>query len=81
MMHTLLKTSLIVVLCLLTFDANTQPDDLYTRAQTLFGQGNEAYDAGDYTMAREKYLSAFTLRPRFDYAANLGWVELKLARH
>lgn len=47
---------------------------------SLYNQGNEAYDRGDLQLAFELYTGAFKLRKSYDIARNLGLVELKLGR-
>ncbi|MBK8258361.1 MAG: tetratricopeptide repeat protein [Polyangiaceae bacterium] len=50
-------------------------------ADSLYNQGNEAYDKGDLQLAYELYTGAFKLRRSYDIARNLGLVELKLGRY
>ncbi|MFO0591444.1 MAG: tetratricopeptide repeat protein [Polyangiaceae bacterium] len=49
-------------------------------ADSLYNQGNEAYDHGDYALALQLYSSAFQLRKSYDIARNLGLTELKLGK-
>ncbi len=49
-------------------------------ADSLYNQGNDAYDRGDLSLAFELYTGAFKLRKSYDVARNLGLVELKLGR-
>ena len=49
-------------------------------ADSLYNQGNEAYDRGDHALALELYKGAFKLRASYDIARNLGLCELKLGR-
>lgn len=49
-------------------------------ADSLYNQGNEAYDHGDVALALELYTGAFKLRKSYDIARNLGLAELKLGR-
>ena len=59
------------------------PDEAHAQpatADTLFLEGNKAYDDSDYALAVKKYGEAFALKPSFDIAANLGATELKLAK-
>jgi hypothetical protein len=50
-------------------------------ADSLYNQGNEAYDKGDYALALALYTSAFKLRTSYDIARNLGLTQLKLGRY
>lgn len=49
-------------------------------ADSLYNQGNDAYDRGDYSLAFELYTGAFKLRKSYDIARNIGLTELKLGR-
>ncbi len=49
-------------------------------ADSLYNQGNDAYDRGDYALALELYAGAFKLRRSYDIARNLGLAELKLGK-
>lgn len=49
-------------------------------ADSLYNQGNDAYDKGDYPLALELYTGAFKLRKSYDVARNLGLTELKLGK-
>jgi hypothetical protein len=57
-------------------EAQAQP----ATADSLFAEGNKAYDESDYALAVRKYGEAFALKPSYDIAANLGAAELKLAK-
>jgi hypothetical protein len=50
-------------------------------ADSLYNQGNEAYDRGDFALAFELYSGAFKLRKSYDVARNLGVTELKLGKY
>jgi tetratricopeptide (TPR) repeat protein len=50
------------------------------RADELFGQGNEAFDAGRLEEAYPIYQQAWALKRTYDIAGNLGQVELKLGK-
>jgi len=47
---------------------------------SLYNQGNDAYDRGDFALAYELYQGAFKLRRSYDVARNLGLAELKLGK-
>ncbi len=49
-------------------------------ADSLYNQGNDAYDRGDFALALELYSGAFKLRKSYDIARNLGLAELKLGK-
>ena len=49
-------------------------------ADSLYNEGNDAYDKGDYPLALELYMGAFRLRKSYDVARNLGLTELKLGK-
>jgi hypothetical protein len=49
-------------------------------ADSLYNEGNLAYDRGDIKLAFELFTGAFKLRPSYDIARNLGLTELKLGR-
>ncbi len=49
-------------------------------ADSLYNQGNAAYDRDDFALALELYSGAFKLRKSYDIARNLGLAELKLGR-
>lgn len=49
-------------------------------ADSLYNQGNDAYDKGDFPLALELYTGAFKLRKSYDIARNLGLTELKLGK-
>jgi hypothetical protein len=57
------------------------PSGATERADALYRQGNEAFKKGDFEGARTAYREAYTLRPSFDIAANLGAVEMQLGAH
>ncbi len=61
--------------------AQAELDTKAAEAQRLYREGNEAVDAGQLDQARVKYLQAYSLRPSFDIAGNLGAVELVLGRY
>src|SRR5688572_17441641 len=52
-----------------------------TKAEELSRKGRELFVAQDYAGAYEAQLAAWQLKKSFDIAANLGQVELKLAKH
>lgn len=48
------------------------------RADELYKQGNEAFDAKDYEKARGLYLQAFAIKKTYDIAGHLGQAEMEL---
>src|SRR4051812_41689376 len=50
-------------------------------ADSLYNQGNAAYDRDDFALAYELYTGAFKLRRSYDIARNLGLSELKLGKY
>ncbi|MEZ4298340.1 MAG: PEGA domain-containing protein [Polyangiaceae bacterium] len=60
-----------------TLAAPSQPAD---RADELFAQANEAFDAGKLQEAYDLYQQAWALKRTYDIAGNLGQVELKLGK-
>lgn len=75
-----LAVGLACAACPLEAAADGEPEPVPETADSLYNQGNDAYDRGDYGLAFELYTGAFKLRPSYDVARNLGLVELKLGR-
>src|SRR5262245_46799844 len=75
-----LVVALACVACPLEAAAVDKQEPVPETADSLYNQGNEAYDREDFKLALELYTGAFKLRPSYDIARNLGLVELKLGR-
>jgi tetratricopeptide (TPR) repeat protein len=75
-----LAVALACVACPLEAAAQDTQEPAPETADSLYNQGNEAYDREDFKLAFELYTGAFKLRPSYDIARNLGLVELKLGR-
>jgi tetratricopeptide (TPR) repeat protein len=61
--------------------AAAQPADPDAEARRLFGEGQKAFDAGDYERAETAYEASYDIKPSFDNASNLGITELKLKKY
>ena len=80
-MRSLRSISLAAALCLVASSVPFAADKPAPEtADSLYNQGNDAYDRGDYSLALQLYTAAFNLRKSYDIARNLGLSELKLGK-